>query len=256
MSIAINCLEYPNWKLVCHLAIPAPTEIEWFVSIISGKDNPSNGTNRSTPFRTIQYAINHLHPQANSAINIINIMGGTYTENITLQDNIVLRRDTNASCIIQNSSPDNPIISCNNVKNIRILNLSFYGTLHPCQGLVINNSQNITIHNCELCQCIYLDIGGGIHINQSQEIMIDACNIHNNFVARCGGIAVSNQSRNITILNSQIENNSAGNILTAISSLNIDYSIIQMELTLFDIVLGNAHGGGIAARNARFNLIA
>ena len=158
------------------------TQNVYFVAMEGDNSNP--GTFEK-PWKTIQYAVNHVQ-----AGDILNIIAGTYNERISISAS----GTEQSPIVIKNYE--------NDLVKINASNKSFALVIDGCQYIVING---LTIFgtkgsNNESCN-VYLK-------NQSSHITIQECNIYNGkYGILNSNIWTGHELTHISIINCEIHNN-------------------------------------------------
>lgn len=115
---------------------------------VSPTGNNSNTGSVSSPWQTIQYALNHL-----AGSDVLNVMPGTYNEKITVPiDNITIKNDSSTLPVIDATgiTTQNPVVYIGNRSNVLIDGLELRNNIqNDAQGILIEGSgANITVKNC------------------------------------------------------------------------------------------------------------
>lgn len=250
VSIAISCSEYPNWTLACSLPSPGPLVVEWFVSASLGQDTPTHDGSRERPFRTIQYAVDHVAVISTAATKVIKVMDGTYRENVRLISGIVVKADQGAAPVVERSSSGAPVFTCDSLQEVAIEGLIIRGRDQTEHGIMIRNSRDVEVADCWIEHCRSDDRGGGILVEGSRDIRVARhCRVSQNFARRGGGIAVVDSTQ-VRVENSEVERNQAGTAETAFTQFDINVSWIPPGLDEVNAQVGDAHGGGLYLENS------
>nr|WP_238393345.1 IPT/TIG domain-containing protein [Myxacorys almedinensis] len=225
-SPTVACDQYLLWRNPCApLSLPPPQQVNAFFVSVSGSDTAGTGS-ASQPWQTFQHSLAEISRlrQSNQHV-ILNVLAGVYNENVVLPTETTLLGIGNAEVrSVPNTTA--PTIEVDNVRNSRI------------RDLKITQGQR-----------------SGIEIKNSDDVEVNGCEITDNFAPRGGGIKVVN-STNIKLESNQIQRNQAGTISTAIINIDIDVSVVfDPGIDVFDIQLGDAHGGGIYLENSQQILI-
>jgi parallel beta-helix repeat protein len=196
--------------------------------------------------------------------NVIVVTNGTYTENIVVNKNLILR-PYDGNVIIQAANPNNPVITVNSSgSGSMILGFTLTGANGTSSsGIYLNQASNCTIMENILCNNCY----GMLLFNSINNIV---CN--NNLTSNLMGGIQLNSSNNNTIYSNNITNNS-GNGIYINNSENtlIMANIIQNNLmngvelnnsnnsTIYENTIVDNHQNGIkvisSSADVNFNII-
>jgi hypothetical protein len=217
---AIDCSQYSSLHNPCALIpITPPAVTDFFVSELG--DNPGGTGSRTNPWQTILHSFTQIAILRQPGQHItLNVLAGSYAENVVIPNNTTLLAFGGAVPEIQGQGGREPAVRINNVINSGI------------SGLRITSG----------------DLSG-VRITSSRDITVTDCVISENFAPRGGGVSIID-SNQVTIENNTIELNTAGTIDTAVVSVDIDAAITSQELEVFEMQVGDAHGGGLYVENS------
>ena len=130
----------------------------------NGNDGRNQGqaTNRNTPWRTIQRALN----LAGSGSTIIVLDGRYFTHANFIRSNVTLRSERKEGAFIEGSITGEDL-SFLTIDGFEIAN--FREDAPQSKGVQINRCHNITVRDCRVHDCR----GGGISIDQSDQILCE-----------------------------------------------------------------------------------
>lgn len=190
--------------------------LTFFVSD-AGNDVTGDGS-LTKPWRTITHALDERLPLVGPVT--IGVLQGTFQENVFLPSQTTLEGMNDPLPIVSGTAASKPTIEVNGGRNIKIRKLR-----------VRNGTES------------------GIRLRNATDIEIGECEVLENSGPRGGGIAVID-SEIIAIEGNEIALNEAGTIATAVVRLVLDASLLPLEITAFEIEIGDAHGGGVYVENS------
>lgn len=216
----VNCSQYSTWHNPCALIpVVPPAVTDFFVSVVG--DNASGDGSRARPWQTIRHSFTQIAILRQPGQHItLNVLPGTYAENVVMPANTTLLGFSTPIPEIQGHGGGEPAIRINNVSN--------------------SNVRSVRVSRGDL---------SGIRVTSGRDITVADCVIAANFAPRGGGVAIIN-SNQVTIDNNTIELNTAGTIATAITNVDIDAAVLSREIELFEMQVGDAHGGGVYVENS------
>ncbi len=217
----ISCDAYPSWRNPCApIPLPPPAVVNAF--FVSGTGDDGRGTgSQSNPWRTIRHSLQQVAALRQAGQHAtLHVLAGTYFENITLSSETTL---------------EGAVVPLPEIRGI-----------DDAPVILVSGARNSNIRNMRVTQ----GRRSGIRIEQSTTIGVNGCVITDNFAPRGGGVSLS-AANSITIEDNTIERNRAGTIATAITAVDIDAAITSQEIELFDIQVGDGHGGGVYLENSQ-----
>jgi len=206
---------------------------DWYVSV-QGINEIGFG-DEEHPFASIQYAIN-----ASNNVDKIYVQSGTYYENLNFNGkNITLLGEDKLTTIIEAEDADSRIVTFNSGENTTCV-LSGFTISNSQYGAISVEGSSPTLENLIIKGNTAND-GGGIYVNNSQGLTINNCELsENSSTGHGGGLSIWYNS-NVLINNSTFTNNESqtgGGLYSFNSSLDINYSIFNSNVASGD-------GGGI-----------
>ncbi|MDY6933310.1 MAG: right-handed parallel beta-helix repeat-containing protein [Spirochaetota bacterium] len=153
---------------------PPVPEVDYYVNQNHPEADDSNPGTEDLPFRTISAALSQ-----STAGDLVLVKAGTYDEALTIPsgdsgNDFTLMGAPDERIIV--SIAQNPIINCNNVKNVCIEGFEISGA--SGNGINISDSDNIVIKKCAIYDNSG-DLRAGININSSTNVTISQ-----NFICR------------------------------------------------------------------------
>lgn len=232
----VNCSEYPTWLNPCApIPLPPVAVTDFFVSETLGDDANGDGT-RTRPWRTINFALLQLpiHRKSNQHLTI-NVLAGTYDETVDMPSDTTLRGLVVPSFDGGNVSIVLPEIRATATGRATV----------RFQSVRKSELRDLRVTKGQL---------SGVRINDARDITVSDCIINDNFAPRGGGVAIVNSER-VTVGHNSILLNTAGTIATAITNVDIDTSSdinpFNRFITVFEMRVGDAHGGGVYVENSK-----
>jgi len=214
------------------LSIPMLASADYYVSPTG--NNSWLGNSEESPWETIQYAVDNIPPD-----NIIMVMDGTYTENVEINKQVILRsvdwedNAENDSAIVVAGETTDHVISVF-ASNVIIEGFTVYGAT-GAGGINIGGETNCTIANniVGLSSGESNDYGINLYASTRNNISNNTCNYN-----RVTGIIVSDSSHSTILSNTcnnngldgiTIKNSSADNIISENTCSNNGDSGISID---------------------------
>ncbi|MEW6536821.1 MAG: right-handed parallel beta-helix repeat-containing protein [Candidatus Auribacterota bacterium] len=235
---------------VCDMGVDEVHNI-YYVSATGGNDQ--NTGERTDPWATIQHAIDTIQVSATS-FGIIMVQGGTYNENITLKDYVMVfgsydsnwERDLSQSPSIINGNGTTHVVTGDDNSTLDGFTIQ-NGSATNGGGVYLNGASS-TISNC----CITdntASYGGGVYVYNASPNII-SCTIDLNEAAKGGGIYLEDAIAPL-ITACTIEDNTASYGGGGVYIDNASPNIINCSIDLNEA----AKGGGICIEDASTPLI-
>jgi hypothetical protein len=206
---------------------------DWYVSV-QGTNEIGFG-DEEHPFASIQYAID-----ASNNGDTVYVQSGTYYENLNFNGkNINLIGEDNLTTIIEAEYANSRIVTFNSGENATCV-LSGFTLSNNSNGAISVVGANPTLQNL-IIKGNSANNGGGIYVNDSQGLTINNCELSENSSSGHGGAVSIWYNSNVSINNSTFTNNESqtgGGVYSFNSSLDINYSIFNLNVATGD-------GGGI-----------
>ncbi len=227
----------------CFCPNPGGPNATQYVDSISGNDS-NNGTSWATAKKSIGASIN-----VSGRGTIIKVASGTYTENISLKDNIKLlggytpQTDTRTvfSSIIQ-AKYSGPVVKASNVRGSTIEGFTITGGNAPSGGGIFVQGGNLTIKSNRI-ERNEANAGGGVYLSGFGGQFIDN-NVNNNTSSSAGGgVYCTRLSQAASFSYNIIANNSGGNCAGGLYLNATSATIANNDITA-NSASGSGAGGG------------
>lgn len=231
----------------------------YYVNSVTGSDN-NNGTSISTPFLTIQKALN----TAASSGDIILVSAGTYKQNLTWKfsgtssSKITLQKNGSGTVYIKSADASAaPVLQINNFSNIVIdgFTITRDNAKNNAQGILINSSGSVAMQNIEIKNCVFTGINWNTNPNKKptasqnsqpfivygrssaaiQNINVHNCDFNNNITGQSEVCSFNSNVDGFSVTNNVLHDNT-----------NIAVDVIGFEGENSNVNIDQARNGTIA----------
>jgi hypothetical protein len=231
----------------------------YYVNAATGADN-NNGTSLSTPFLTIQKALN----TASSAGDVILVNAGTYKQNLiwkfsgTASSKITLQKNGSGTVYIKSADASAaPVLQITNFSNIVIdgFTITRDNAINNAQGILINSSGSVAMQNIEIKNCVFTGINWNINPNKKptasqnaqpfivygrssvaiQNINLHNCDFNNNITGQSEVSSFNSNIDGFSVTNNVLHDNT-----------NIAVDVIGFEGENNNVNIDQARNGTIA----------